>query len=127
MLKPTIATAALLIGLAIQSALAGDLRDDSFITALNGNTLTDKTPGSGTAFNVYFLPGGTASYQESNGRPHFGRWSLDKSGDVCLWWTPRSRLEDGCFKVAFKGNEVTFSSRERRHLADLAGTVESPR
>lgn len=119
-----LAIAALLTGLAMQPALAADLRGDAFITALNGNTLVEKTA-DGKPTYVYFLPGGQTSYQAANGQPHFGHWKLDRNNDVCITWAPGGNLANGCFKVTVKGDKITFANGKGREVGGLAGTVES--
>jgi hypothetical protein len=61
------------------------VRGDRFISMMDGNTLSGTTA-AGTAFNLYFLPGGTATYQDAAGTRDSGTWHLDEAGDVCVAW-----------------------------------------
>ena len=124
MLKFTMAAMTLTAAaLAAQPAMAKDLRGDAFITALNGNTLTGKLP-DGKPFNLYFLPGGQASYQETAGQTHFGTWKLDENGDVCVQWAPGGQMANGCFQVSLDGDKVTWSNMDGTHQGGLLGGVE---
>jgi hypothetical protein len=59
------------------SAEPQPVRGDQFITMMEGNTLSGTTA-AGDAFNVYFLAGGTATYQDATGTRDAGSWHIDK-------------------------------------------------
>ncbi len=61
------------------------VRWGDFVTMMQGNTLSGTTA-AGTAFNMYFIAGGNATYEEVGGTRDFGTWHLDKEGDVCVVW-----------------------------------------
>ena len=61
------------------------VRWGDFVTMMQGNTLSGTTA-AGTVFNMYFIAGGNATYQEVGGTRDFGTWHLDKEGDVCVVW-----------------------------------------
>ena len=103
-------------------AEAKPLRGDAFITAMQGNTLTGKME-DGTAYKLYFLPGGQATIQEGTAEPQSGTWSLDKSGDVCLKWPKAVASEDGCYRVDAVGHKVTWSNKDGTQKARLLGSV----
>ena len=115
------AAAAIQLGLAVP-AEAKSLRGDAFITAMDGNTLYGKM-GDGTPYKLYFLPGGQATIQEGTGKPQFGAWSLDKSGDVCLKWPAAVTSENGCYTVSVVGHKVDWSNKEGTQKARLFGGV----
>jgi len=123
MSKLSVAVLAIAAVLAVQPAMAKDLRGDAFITAMNGNTLAGKMS-DGKPFNVYFLPGGQSSYQEAGGQPHYGTWKLDKAGDVCVAWAPGGQMASGCFHVAINGDKVTWSNKDGSQGGLLLGGVE---
>lgn len=108
--------------LASLPAEAKSLRGDAFITAMSGNTLTGKMA-DGTAYKLYFLPGGQATIQEGKGEPQSGTWSLDKSGDVCLKWPGAVASEDGCYRVDVVGHKVNWSNKDGTQKARLFGGV----
>ena len=114
-----LSTVALLASL---PAEAKSLRGDAFITAMAGNTLTGKRA-DGTAYKLYFLPGGQATIQEGTGEPQSGTWSLDKSGDVCLKWPSAVASEDGCYRVDVVGHKVNWSNKDGSQKARLFGGV----
>ena len=108
--------------LASVPAEAKPLRGDAFITAMAGNTLTGKMA-DGTAYKLYFLPGGQATIQEGAAEPQSGSWSLDKSGDVCLKWPKAVASEDGCYRVDVVGHKVSWSNKDGTQKARLFGGV----
>src|SRR5258708_4815364 len=121
MTRLALALLAVLVALA-PAAEAKALRGDAFITAMEGNTLTGKMA-DGTAYKLYFLPGGQATIQEGTGEPQSGSWSLDKSGDVCLKWPSAVASEDGCYRVDVVGHKVTWSNKDGTQKARLFGGV----
>jgi hypothetical protein len=123
MMIKSIPAAALLAALAVQPAIAKDLRGDAFITALKGNTLIGQAP-DGKPVNLYFLPGGQTSYQEAGRQALFGTWNLDQNGDVCVKWAQGVAVESGCFRVSMEGTKVTWSNKNGTHVGGLLGTVQ---
>jgi hypothetical protein len=121
MTRLALALLAMLVALA-PAAEAKALRGDAFITAMEGNTLTGKMA-DGTAYKLYFLPGGQATIQEGTGEPQSGNWSLDKSGDVCLKWPSAVASEDGCYRVDVVGHKVSWSNKDGTQKARLFGGV----
>src|SRR5215470_3149378 len=90
--------AALGFGVALAAALparADVLQGDRFITAMKDNTVSGKTA-AGTSYNLYFLPGGTVTYDDAVGHRVFGGWQLDRVGDVCVTWHGDTALPAGC-------------------------------
>ena len=118
----TILLASLAVAALAVPAEAKQLRGDAFITAMNGNTLTGKMA-DGTPYKLYFLPGGQATIQEGTGKPQFGAWSLDKSGDVCLKWPAAVTSENGCYAVSVVGHKVDWSNKDGTQKARLFGGV----
>jgi hypothetical protein len=103
-------------------AEAKDLRGDNFISTLNGNTLVGKQA-DGTPYRIYFVPGGGATMQQGAHEPLFGKWELDKAGDVCLKWPSGGGVENGCYRVSFNGSKVTWSNKDGTHKGGLLGGV----
>lgn len=117
------ATASLAIAsVLISSVTAEVLRGDAFITAMAGNTLSGKDP-DGVLFNLYFLPGGEVTYQDSTGKLESGAWKLDRDGDVCVKWTAPAKADDGCFRVQANGPKVTWKDKAGNHQGGLRGEV----
>jgi hypothetical protein len=121
MSRLALAALAMLVALA-PAAEAKALRGDAFITAMDGNTLTGKMA-DGTAYKLYFLPGGQATIQQGKAKPQFGAWSLDKGGDVCLKWPSSVTSENGCYRVDVVGHKVTWSNKDGAQKARLFGGV----
>ena len=97
------------------------LTGDEFITVMQNNTLSGTTA-AGDAFNVYFLPGGAATYKDATGAHDTGVWHLDKGG-ICLdWRNPRDK-EQGCFRVLVDGDSVTLEGPAGSSRAILRGGI----
>ena len=95
---------------------------DQFITAMQGNTLSVKNA-SGSAFNIYFLPGGEVTYDDAAGVTDKGTWHLDKDGDVCVAWRNPADAQDGCFRVMIEGDKVLWQSKQGSERGLLRGGV----
>jgi len=98
------------------------VRGDQFITMMNGNTLSGTTA-AGKAFNIYFLAGGIATYQEAGGTRDGGSWHLDKDGDVCVAWQNPAERQEGCFRVTVDGAKVAWEGKAGSGRATLRGGV----
>jgi hypothetical protein len=98
------------------------IHGDQFITMMSGNTLSG-TNTAGKPFNVYFLPGGTATYSEGAGTGDSGSWHLDKDGDVCVAWKDPADLQEGCFTVTVDGSKVNWDGKAGSGRATLRGGV----
>src|SRR5262249_60524787 len=85
---------AFLAGVAALPAAAAprQVQGSQFIEMMNGNTLSG-TNAAGQAFNVYFLPGGVATYQDASGTRDPGTWHLDKDGYVCVAWQNQAKRQ----------------------------------
>jgi hypothetical protein len=103
-------------------AEAETLRGDAFITAMDGNTLSGKDD-QGVVYDLYFLPGGAATYQDANGKVRSGSWHLDNSGDVCVMWIQPVKKDDGCYRVSLEDGQATWSSKDGTHKGGLLGGV----
>src|SRR5262249_39987101 len=111
-------------GIALAAALparAEDLQGDRFITAMHDNTVSGKT--AGTAYNLYFLSGGSATYGEASGRRGGGRWHLDRSGDVCVTWQGETAFPTGCYRVHTDGRSIAWSNKDGHSDQTLRGAV----
>jgi hypothetical protein len=111
---------------AVTAAPAGaapqGVRGDQFITMMHSNTLSGKTA-AGDAFSIYFLAGGTATYQDASGTRDSGTWHLDKDGDVCVAWKNPADSKDGCFRVTVDGAKVAWEGKAGSGRAALRGGV----
>lgn len=115
----------LALGVALAAALparAEDLQGDRFITALKDNTLSGSTA-AGTAYNLYFLPGGMVTYSDATGHVVGGHWLLDRGGDVCVSWHGDTALPAGCYRVQANGRTLAWWNKENRSDGTLRGAV----
>ncbi len=114
-----------LVAIAAAAPAAADpqkVRGSQFITMMDGNTLSG-TNAAGDAFNIYFLAGGTATYQDATGTRDGGSWHLDKDGDVCVAWQNSEDRQDGCFSVTVDGAKVAWEGKAGSGRAALRGGV----
>ena len=121
-------TSHILISVVVAAAVAPaaaepqKVRGNQFITMMQGNTLSG-TNAAGTSFNVYFLPGGTATYDDAAGTRDSGSWHLDEDGDVCVAWQNPADLQEGCFSVIVDGPKVNWEGKAGGGRATLRGGV----
>jgi len=116
---------ALAFGVALAAAVparADLLQGDRFITAMKDNTVSGRTT-AGAAYNLYFLPGGAATYSDTVGHHVIGRWRLDRTGDVCVSWHGDTALPTGCYRVRADDRRMTWSSKDARSDEILQGAV----
>jgi hypothetical protein len=106
------------------SALADPrpVRWGEFVTIMQGNTLSGKTA-AGKIVNLYFLPGGGASYEEVGGERGRGTWQLDKDGDVCVAWIDSPDNPGGCYQVTIDGSKVAWKSKDAKGSGTLRGGI----
>jgi hypothetical protein len=106
------------------SALADPrpVRWGEFVTIMQGNTLSGTTA-AGTIVNLYFLPGGNASYEEVGGTRGQGTWQLDKDGDVCVAWKNSPENPGGCYRVTIDGSKVAWESKDAKGGGTLRGGI----
>ena len=125
-LQPRQVLFALVAGAAALPAAAApqQVRGGQFIEMMNGNTLSG-TNAAGQAFNVYFLPGGVATYQDASGTRDPGTWHLDKDGDVCVAWQNPADRQEGCFHVTVDGGNVSWEGKAGSGRAVLRGGVSN--
>ena len=98
------------------------VRWGNFVTMMQGNTLSGTTA-AGTVFNMYFIAGGNATYQEVGGTRDFGTWHLDKEGDVCVVWKNSPDSANGCFHVTVDGSKVAWEGKDTGGSGMLRGGV----
>ena len=116
---------AIAFGVALAAALparADDLQGDRFITAIKDNTVSGRTA-AGTAYNLYFLPGGMVTYSDATGHRVDGHWQLDRSGDVCVGWRGDTALPAGCYRVHANGRSLAWWNKANRSDETLRGAV----
>jgi hypothetical protein len=115
----------LAFGIALSAALparAEILQGDRFITAMKDNTVSGRTA-AGAAYNLYFLPGGTATYSDAVGHRNGGSWRLDRVGDVCVSWHGDTALPTGCYRVRADGRSLAWWNKSTRSDEMLRGAV----
>ncbi len=98
------------------------VRWGDFVTMMQGNTLSGTTA-AGIVFNMYFIAGGNATYQEVGGTRDFGTWHLDKDGDVCVVWKNSPDSANGCFHVTVDGSKVAWEGKDTGGSGKLRGGV----
>ncbi len=89
---------------------------------MQNNTLSGTTEG-GAAYNLYFLPGGELTYDDSSGARDRGRWSMDSQGDVCVRFEQVDDGHEHCYQVAIDGRTVTWRGKTGDGSATLRGSV----
>ena len=78
---------------------------------------------AGAAYNLYFLPGGAATYSDAAGRHVGGRWRLDRVGDVCVSWRGDAALPTGCYRVRVDDRRLTWWNKSIHSDEALRGAV----
>jgi hypothetical protein len=98
------------------------LKGSRFIEVMQDNALSGATS-DGASYNLYFLPGGEVTYDDSTGARDRGRWSMDSDGDVCIGF---EKVDDGraqCYRVEVDGSTVTWTGKGGDGEATLRGGV----
>jgi hypothetical protein len=116
--------AAIVLAPAVASAAAEQLKGSRFIEVMQNNTLSGTTE-DGAAYNLYFLPGGQVTYDDSSGARDRGRWSIDPDGDVCVSF---EEVDDGraqCYRVEVDGHTVTWHGKAGGNATLRGGVAES--
>jgi hypothetical protein len=103
-------------------AAAEPLRGSRFIEVMENNTLSG-TMASGAAYNLYFLPGGRVTYDDSTGARDSGHWSIGPDGDVCIGFANADDGRTQCFRVELDGRKVTWRGKDGGSEASLRGGV----
>lgn len=93
-----------------------------FITVMQGNTLSGETS-KGVAFNAYFLPGGSVTYDDAGGAKDTGTWRLDKAGDVCVVWRNLRQGREDCYRVTLEGRRLSWTGKSGGGSGILRGTI----
>jgi hypothetical protein len=121
---PAAALAAFALAPVLAHAAPEQLKGSRFIELMQDNTLSGTTA-DGAAYNLYFLPGGEVSYDDSTGARDRGRWWLDPDGDVCVTFT---KVDDGgarCYRVEVDGRTVTWQGKAGGQAMLRGGVAES--
>jgi hypothetical protein len=100
------------------------LKGDLFVEVMNGNTLSGFTL-KGVPFNLYFLPGGSATYDEKGGISDIGRWRMSKAGRVCVTWRKWQPGREHCYMVRLKGRTITWTGTGGSGSGLLRGYIAS--
>jgi hypothetical protein len=98
------------------------LKGIRFLDVMENNTLSGETEG-GTAYNLYFLPGGEVTYDDASGARDRGHWSMDPDGDVCVQFEQLDEGRQHCFEVEVDGRTVTWRGKSGEGQATLRGGV----
>jgi hypothetical protein len=115
--------AAIAIALAAtQPSCAEVLHGDQFITAMDGNTVSGVT-NAGMAYNLYFLPGGEATYVDVYGKRLAGSWRLDKAGHVCFAWAGAAPIPAGCYEARLDDQHLVLSNGSLLIDEEVRGAV----
>jgi hypothetical protein len=118
----------ILAAVALAPALAHgapeQLKGSRFIEVMQDNTLSGTT-GDGAAYNLYFLPGGEVTYDDSTGARDRGRWSMDSEGDVCISFEQIDDARAQCYRVEVDGSTVTWQGKTRGNTSLRGGVAES--
>ena len=101
---------------------AADHRGDEFVTTMDGNSISG-TSADGRAFNLYFLAGGLVTFSSLGEANVSGRWQMNRDGDICIRWPERVHAPDGCFRISFDGDTITWRSRTASGHGTLRGGV----
>jgi hypothetical protein len=109
---------------AIAFAAAEQLKGSRFIEVMQDNTLSGTTEG-GASYNLYFLPGGEVTYDDSTGARDRGRWSMDSDGDVCVGFEQVDGGRAQCYRVAVDGRTVTWQGKAGGQATLRGGVAES--
>ena len=107
---------------AVLPAHALILQGDRFVTAMKDNTVSGRT-GAGTAYNLYFLPGGAVTYSDAAGRRESGNWRLDQVGDVCVSWHGNAAMPAGCYRVRANDRSLAWGNDSAHTAETLRGAV----
>ncbi len=103
-------------------AEAEQLKGTRFIDVMQNNTLSGTTAG-GASYNLYFLPGGELTYDDSSGERDRGRWSMDPDDDVCVSFEHADDGRTRCYRVEIDGRHVTWTGKAGDGGATLRGGV----
>ena len=126
-LKRMLAVAVLLavaLGPAVAKAAAEQLKGSRFVEVMQDNTLSGTTRG-GAAYNLYFLPGGEVTYDDSTGARDRGRWFMDPEGDVCVSFEKDDDGAAQCYRVEVDGRAVTWQGKAAGKATLRGGVAES--
>jgi hypothetical protein len=121
---PAGALAAFALAPVLAHAAPEQLKGSRFIEAMQDNTLSGTTA-DGAAYNLYFLPGGEVSYDDSTGARDRGRWWMDPDGDVCVTFTEVDDGRAGCYRVEIDGRTVTWQGKAGGQGMLRGGVAES--
>jgi len=97
------------------------VRGDQFITMMDA-TRSPARPPRGKAFNIYFLAGAIATYQEAGGPRDGGSWHSTRTATSCVLPAEPAERQEGCFRVTVDGAKVAWRAR-RQAAGDPAGRV----
>jgi hypothetical protein len=98
------------------------VRGSQFVTMMQGNTLSGTTP-TGDEFNMYFLAGGIATYEDTGGARDSGSWRIDNEGDVCVAWQFHVDKQEGCFLLTVDGSKVAWEGKLGATQTKLRGGI----
>jgi hypothetical protein len=117
-------TAASALAPGVADAAAEPLKGSRFIEVMEDNSLPGTTA-DGAAYNLYFLPGGEVTYDDSTGARAHGRWSMDPDGDVCVSFADVDAGRAQCYLVEIDGRSVTWRGKGGGQATLRGGVAES--
>ena len=120
----TWALVAMALAPALALAAAEQLKGSRFIEVMQDNTLSGTTEG-GASYNLYFLPGGEVTYDDSTGAHDRGLWSMDPDGDVCISFEDVDGGRAQCYRVDVDGRTVTWQGKAGGQATLRGGVAES--
>jgi len=106
----------------VAAAAPQPVQGSQFVTMMQGNTLSGTSP-TGDPFNMYFLPGGVATYSDDGGARDSGTWRIDEDGDVCVAWQFHADQSEHCFRVTVDGSKIGWEGKEGTGGAKLRGGI----
>jgi hypothetical protein len=113
--------AILVLPMGAQAALQ-HIYGDQFITTMQGNTLSGKTT-NGSAFNIYFLPGGEVTYDDTAGVTDKGKMA-SRPGRRCLCRVAKpGGCAGGLLCALIEGDKVLWHSKQGSDRSLLRGGV----
>lgn len=107
----------------LSTSRAATIGGDEFVTATSGNTLSG-IGSYGQRYYLYFLPGGSATYQDVAGGRDIGTWHLSPQGEICVAWRNLAPpLRSGCYSVSLSGRRMNWTAKSATIQTTLQGGV----
>ncbi len=98
------------------------LKGTMFMSVANGNTFAGRLK-NGTAFKVYFLSGGIATYIDDTGKQDSGLWRVRNDDAVCVRWKTMNGAGERCAIVRMEGTTLKLEGNVRVGEVQLLGGI----